>query len=520
MLDKAAIALDAANLSDELQQQAQQAAHKLAGSLGMFGLADGSALSRNIEVSLQQELAQVDPSQTCEWIRQLHQTLETIFKAPPQTPEVDPVNDSEQMITQADRAPLAAPSLPLLLIISTDSTLRIGLVAIAQNTLQIIHAEDFQQAQQQLSQQRPDTILLDMATFPNDEARQPFLTAMATNHPNLPVLALTSQDTFETRLEITRCCRCTFLPGSTPALQILDTVLELCQGKGPSTPHVLAVDDDPIVLKSLEQQLSPWGMQVTTLEDPRQLWDVLPQLNPDLLMLDVEMPHVEGIELCQVIRSDHYWSHLPVLFLTACRDTETVLRLYRAGADDYVAKPFTDSELIARILNRLGRNRLTQQLVTVDPTTGLMTEQQALRDIHRNFTLAQRHRQPYCLTMIAVESPGSQGNARQSLLNNQVVCEIAKLLSQRLRQEDIVAQAAPNVFLLGMYGIYRQQAERRLETLLQELHKSTSKVLGESALQLSFKVGLAAAPEEGENISILRRSAEANLNEIIPSLSS
>ena len=120
---------------------------------------------------------------------------------------------------------------------------------------------------------------------------------------------------------------------------------------------VLIVDDDTLILESLQQLLPRWGIQSITLNNPLKLWDALESEKPDLLILDVDMPHINGIEVCQIIRNNNTWSGLPILFLTAHRAPDVILQLYMAGADDYVAKPFTEPEVVTRIFNRLERNR-------------------------------------------------------------------------------------------------------------------------------------------------------------------
>lgn len=121
---------------------------------------------------------------------------------------------------------------------------------------------------------------------------------------------------------------------------------------------VLIVDDDPLILENLQQVLPRWGIQPITLDNPIELWDVLESEVPDLLILDVDMPPINGLELCQMLRNDRTWNGLPILFLTAHREPEMIVQLYSAGADDYVAKPFTEPEVVTRIFNRLERNRL------------------------------------------------------------------------------------------------------------------------------------------------------------------
>jgi DNA-binding response OmpR family regulator len=125
--------------------------------------------------------------------------------------------------------------------------------------------------------------------------------------------------------------------------------------------RIMAVDDDVILLNLLQKILEPWGLSVTTLSNPLQFWDTLEAVQPDLLILDVQMPEIGGIELCQQVRDHNRWLWLPILFLTAQRDSQTVQKIFIAGADDYVNKPVLAPELIARLFNRLERTRLLRQ---------------------------------------------------------------------------------------------------------------------------------------------------------------
>ncbi len=125
---------------------------------------------------------------------------------------------------------------------------------------------------------------------------------------------------------------------------------------------ILLVDDDPKILALLQTLLQPWGLQVSTIADPRQFWQTLEAVSPDLLVLDVEMPYLNGIELCQVIRNDPHWSELPIVFLTVHKETDIVNQVFSAGADDFVSKPIVGPELVTRIINRLERNKRFHRL--------------------------------------------------------------------------------------------------------------------------------------------------------------
>jgi DNA-binding response OmpR family regulator len=83
----------------------------------------------------------------------------------------------------------------------------------------------------------------------------------------------------------------------------------------------------------------------------------LQSVRPDALVLDIKMPEIDGLELCQILRSDPHWQRLPVLFVSALEDTKTQNKAFTVGADDYLCKPVMGDDLANRILNRLQRVR-------------------------------------------------------------------------------------------------------------------------------------------------------------------
>lgn len=120
---------------------------------------------------------------------------------------------------------------------------------------------------------------------------------------------------------------------------------------------VMIVDDDLDCLRSLPEMLKPWGFKVTTLADPHDFWTVLQAVLPDILVLDINMPQINGLELCQSLRSNINWQSLPVLFLSIVTDLNTQNLAFGVGADDYLCKPIVASDLANRIHNRLQRVR-------------------------------------------------------------------------------------------------------------------------------------------------------------------
>ena len=128
--------------------------------------------------------------------------------------------------------------------------------------------------------------------------------------------------------------------------------------------HVLIVDDDLKILAILHALLVPWGFKITTLSDPQKFWEVVPVAKPDLLILDVEMPIISGLELCQSVRDRADWSHLPIIFLTARTEPSLIQQVFAIGADDFVNKPVVGPEIIARITNLMERQQVKRLRAT------------------------------------------------------------------------------------------------------------------------------------------------------------
>lgn len=134
--------------------------------------------------------------------------------------------------------------------------------------------------------------------------------------------------------------------------------LTFSEGMTPSDniqASILAVDDDPIFLSLCKDLLELAGMRVTTLTHISQFWNTLEELKPDLLLLDVDMPKSNGIDLCTTLRADAKWASLPLIFVTAHQEPAVIARLFDAMADDYISKPLVPEEFSSRVVKRLKR---------------------------------------------------------------------------------------------------------------------------------------------------------------------
>jgi DNA-binding response OmpR family regulator len=113
--------------------------------------------------------------------------------------------------------------------------------------------------------------------------------------------------------------------------------------------HILVVDDNEDVVGTIERSLRRKGYQVTAAYDGKQALRAIESRRPDLMILDIMMPHIDGLEVCRRLRGDPKTAMVPVLFLTARGRLEDKIEGFEAGADDYLIKPFEIPELELRV---------------------------------------------------------------------------------------------------------------------------------------------------------------------------
>lgn len=121
--------------------------------------------------------------------------------------------------------------------------------------------------------------------------------------------------------------------------------------------RLLVVEDDPVLAGMISFVLGREGFAVDFAPDGRAALSRLDGPPPSLVVLDIMLPHASGHEILERVRMTPGWAHVPVVMLTAKNDVTDVTRAFGAGADDYVEKPFTPEELVARI-RRLLRARV------------------------------------------------------------------------------------------------------------------------------------------------------------------
>lgn len=338
-----------ANPQETQVEDALREAHTLVGALGIFGLHGASQQARAIEQMLKGEERWTTQQESL-----LFQHLAVLRQE---------IESGQQEAQPQSRMSKGAIANKRLLIVDDDAALvQVLTTAAIAAGMEVETASNLSQGRESLQRQHPDIVLLDLCFPDPTESGLELLAELVRSRPPIPTLVFTTKENFLTRVKVARLGGSGFLHKTISPAEVMDAIARVLHCTEPPMAKVLIVEEDPQLLDRLRILLEPWGLQLVLLDNPQQFWQVLKTSHPDLLILDVEMPEFNSIDLCQVVRNDPQWQDLPILILSARRDSETVQRVFFAGADDYISKPIVEPELIARVFNRLERSQLRRKM--------------------------------------------------------------------------------------------------------------------------------------------------------------
>lgn len=482
------------NLEDELRQQAITAAHKLAGSLGMFDIDEGSRLAKEI-----QQILQCERPLSGEQKQQLSELLQAI----------------QQELTQAtqERVPdfMTVDERPLLLIVESDESLKKQFQQETKNwSMRCEVVCDSNTAREWICRQRPEAVLLDLAVKAIATKELTLLGELGACTPPVPVIVFGAKDNLNERVKISSLGGRGFLPPTISPNEILTVVTEVLERVRRTEIKILAVDDDPLILKALQQILEPWGMEVFTLAEPLEFWTTLEKVTPDLLILDLEMPHFSGIELCRVVRNDRRWADLPILFLTVHQDAATMQQVFAEGADDYISKPIVVPELLSRIDNRLERSQLLRTRTETDILTGVSNRYQFTQELTKLLQLAKRCSQTLCFALLNVDRLQQINDRYGYTIADRALSHVGKLLQKQFSSEDLVARWGGAKFAVAMYGMTKDEGKSRLLKLRETLEQEPLSV-NKGSLTVTFRASVVQYPQHGDRVQKLYQAAKSLL---------
>ncbi len=263
-------------------------------------------------------------------------------------------------------------------------------------------------------------------------------------------------------------------------------------------PKILLVDDDPDNLKIVKRLLEKEGYLVESATSGQQGLSLLDSYRPDLVLLDVNMPGMDGLETIQLLKNRE--NTAAVVFVTANTATEDVIRGLDAGALDYISKPFSGLELLARVRAQLRVKKLQddlrdanlklQGLVEIDDLTGLYNMRSVYDKLNQEIERARRYGHGVAAIMLDMDHFKGVNDNHDHLFGSHVLAEVGKIIRKNIRTHDFGARYGGDEFLICLSQTTSDGARLFCERLRKTMETHTFKHENDE-IQLTASMGCA-----------------------------
>ncbi|MCL2701786.1 MAG: diguanylate cyclase [Phycisphaerae bacterium] len=220
------------------------------------------------------------------------------------------------------------------------------------------------------------------------------------------------------------------------------------------------IDDSPEALAIARARLAPEGVNITTAQDGLTGIAMACEDKPDLILLDLDMPELDGFEVCRRLKGDAQTYMIPIIFLTASGDRANTVKGLDLGAVDYVTKPFEAYELQARVRAALRTKRLQDLLIQyaqIDPLTELGNRRALLERLGQSWARVQRG-ESLAFIMCDVDRFKRVNDEHGHLVGDRVLQAVADAIRVTCRQSDFPARYGGEEFAILVHGASHQEA--------------------------------------------------------------
>jgi diguanylate cyclase (GGDEF)-like protein len=366
--------------------------------------------------------------------------------------------------------------------------------------------------QRRLEGKRQVITIIDVAAVSEREECKAALPELKeANSDKLSLIFVSENDSFEVRLSAVRCGGDAFFASPFEISRLIDTTESLASRNEAAPYHVLIVDDDHDQVSYLALTLQKAGMVTSIAMDPHNVFEILVEEKPELILMDMYMPEADGIELARVIRQQEAYVGIPIVFVSMETDPVKQFRAISQGGDDFISKPVDPIALVNAVRIRAERTRNMRFFMERDSLTGLLNHSNLREKLSQELQRAERMENGLCFAMIDLDHFKSVNDTYGHLTGDRVLKSLARLLQERLRRTDLIGRYGGEEFGVILFDTNAANAAR----IMGEIRESFSRVRqlgGDGEFYVTLSCGIASFPAH-QSVNELTEAADAALYE-------
>jgi two-component system cell cycle response regulator len=282
--------------------------------------------------------------------------------------------------------------------------------------------------------------------------------------------------------------------------------------------HILIVEDDERITTICKSILGAGGYVIDIAPDGEEAQKYLQAAIPDLILLDLMLPGINGLDLLKQLKADPVTRDVPVIIITALGDLKTKVKSFYMGVDDYLVKPVNSLELLARVKANIRKHLAQQELKysldetfqqsITDPLTGLYNRHYLNTVMDRELALFKRHGRMFSLMIMDIDNFKSINDNLGHLSGDQVLVQIARILKDEIRTSDLAVRYGGDEFIV----VFSDTKEDQALVIAQRIRAAVEqqKFIEGKGQMASVSVGLTqASKQDNSGEDIIKRADDA-----------
>ncbi len=306
-----------------------------------------------------------------------------------------------------------------------------------------------------------------------------------------PVILISERTDFEFRLAAARSGVKAIVKRPVDPIQIAGWLAYLTHRDGPGRISVVVVEDHADTADFTGEILRCAGMAVEVVCDPSLAIETIERTLPDLVLMDLYMPGVDGMELAEVIRQNRHFVSMPIVFLSAERNEDRQTAARRVGGDDFIQKPIDPRKLVDQVLLRAHRARMLRSMIERDGLTGLLNHSRFHEHLTHELERCRRTGGILSLAMIDIDHFKSVNDRYGHPCGDGVLRSLANLLTSSLRRIDIICRYGGEEFGIIFLDTEASDAVAVLDNVRQMFSASDCST-SDHSFRVSFSAGVAS----------------------------
>ncbi|GMU48094.1 MAG: hypothetical protein AMXMBFR31_03200 [Candidatus Desulfobacillus denitrificans] len=312
-------------------------------------------------------------------------------------------------------------------------------------------------------------------------------------HPTSQLFCLSVPKSLETTVALMRAGADAAIQAEQEVFTVLGRILDLLQSREQDPYRVLVVEDSPTAVAMIQRSLSQHGIDSQPIGNPQLLLSAVEQYRPDLVLMDMYMPHCTGVEATRVLRQLTAYQALPVVYLSSETDMGMQVEALRLGGDQFLTKPCNPVLLAAVVKTKIERYREMQRHSQHDSLTGLLNHSAAKGRLNQLVQSLRAAEESLCVAMLDIDHFKAINDTYGHPVGDQVIRSLAWLLKGRLRASDIIGRYGGEEFMVVLRSAGLDEAEAVLDCIRADFATLPHAHAG-GALRATFSAGIACFP--------------------------